>query len=72
MKTNSKRESLKFGGMVTAANDASGGRGVKGIVWLAVNVRLIESEAPQHLESFKEGLQLDENQPGVSLELRSR
>jgi hypothetical protein len=69
MKTNSKRESLKFGGMVTAANAASGERGVKGIVWLAVNVRLVEGETPSSLGSFEEKPQLDGNQPGVSLEL---
>lgn len=47
MKTNCRKKPLTFGGFITAAHDAWGKRRAKGIVWLAVNARLVKFQGPQ-------------------------
>jgi hypothetical protein len=49
VKTNGKKRVLTFGDFIAAAYRAWGRRRAKGIVWLAVNARLVEFRGPQHV-----------------------
>jgi hypothetical protein len=48
-KTNGKQRVLTFGDFIATAYRAWGRRRAKGLVWLAVNARLIEFRGPQRL-----------------------
>ena len=50
MKTTDKKTGLTFGDFIAAAYRAWGKRRAKGLVWLAVNARLIEFRGPQRIE----------------------
>jgi hypothetical protein len=56
MKTICRKKSLTFGAFITAAHDAWGKRRAKGMVWLAVNARLVEFQGPQRFEFSKRSL----------------
>jgi hypothetical protein len=47
--TNGKKRMLTFGDFIAAAYRAWGRRRAKGIVWLAVNARLVEFRGPQRV-----------------------
>jgi hypothetical protein len=49
MKTNAKNKVLTLGDFIAAAYRAWGARRAKGLVWLAVNARLVEFLEPQRL-----------------------
>lgn len=49
MKTNDKNRALTFGDFIAAAYRAWGRRRAKGLVWLAVNARLVEFRGPQRI-----------------------
>jgi hypothetical protein len=53
MKTNRGKDSLTLGRFITAANEAWGERRARGIVWLAVNARLIEFQGPNRFSFFE-------------------
>jgi hypothetical protein len=48
-KTNGKKRVLMFGDFIVAAYRAWGRRQAKGLVWLAVNARLVEFRGPLHV-----------------------
>ena len=50
VKTDSKKKVLTFGDFVAGAYRAWGHRRAKGLVWLAVNARLVEFRGPQRFE----------------------
>jgi hypothetical protein len=49
MKTNDQKRPVTLGEFVAGAYHAWGARRAKGIVWLAVNARLVEFRGPQRL-----------------------
>jgi hypothetical protein len=49
MKTNAKNKVWTLGDFIAAAYRAWGVRRAKGLVWLAVNARLVEFQEPQCL-----------------------
>jgi hypothetical protein len=56
MKTNCGKKPLTFGGFITAAHAAWGKRRARGMVWLAVNARLVEFRGPQRFVFSKRSL----------------
>ena len=54
VKTLGKKKALTFGDFVVGAYRAWGKRRAKGLVWLAVNARLIEFRGPQRIEILEE------------------
>ena len=54
MKTNDKKRPLTLGDFIAAAYRAWGKRRAKGLVWLAVNARLVEFRGPQRFEISEE------------------
>jgi len=54
MKTNDKNRALTFGDFIAAAYRAWGRRRAKGLVWLAVNARLVEFPGRQRIEISEE------------------
>ena len=50
MKTDTKTRELTFGDFIVAAYRAWGKRRAKGLVWLAVNARLVEFHGEQRFE----------------------
>jgi len=56
MKTNCRKKTLTFGGFITAVHDAWGQRRARGIVWLAVNARLVKFQGPQRFMFSKRSL----------------
>ena len=49
MKTNARNKLMTFGDLVAAAYRAWGRRRAKGLVWLAVNARLVEFRGQQRV-----------------------
>lgn len=49
MKTNAKNKGLTFGDFIAGAYRTWGAHRAKGLVWLAVNARLVEFRGPQRL-----------------------
>jgi hypothetical protein len=47
MKTNCRKKSLTLGEFIACAYDAWGKRRARGIVWLAVNARLVKFQGSQ-------------------------
>ena len=63
-KTNGEEEAMTFGDFIAAAYRAWGRRRARGLVWLAVNARLVEFRGPQRfviLEEQDERLSLKSN-----------
>jgi hypothetical protein len=56
MKTNRRKKPLTFGEFISAAHDAWGNRRARGIVWLAVNARLVKFRGPQRYEFSEQSL----------------
>jgi hypothetical protein len=54
VKTDSKERVMTFGDFIAAAYRAWGKRRAKGLVWLAVNARLVEFRGPQRIEILEE------------------
>jgi hypothetical protein len=54
VKTNDKKRAVTFGDFIAAAYRAWGRRRAKGLVWLAVNARLVEFRGPQRIEIKEE------------------
>jgi hypothetical protein len=53
MKANQEKRALTFGEFISNAYDAWGKRRARGMVWLAVNARLIEFQGPRRFEFSK-------------------
>jgi hypothetical protein len=53
-RTNGKKKVLTFGDFIAAAYRAWGKRRAKGLVWLAVNARLVEFRGQQRFEISEE------------------
>ena len=53
-RTNGKKKAMTFGDFIAAAYRAWGKRRAKGVVWLAVNARLVEFRGPQRFEIAEE------------------
>ena len=49
VKTNDTKRAITLGGFIAGAYHAWGARRAKGLVWLAVNTRLVEFRGPQRL-----------------------
>ena len=49
VKTNDTKRAMTFGDFIAGAYRAWGTRRAKGLVWLAVNARLVEFRGPQRL-----------------------
>jgi hypothetical protein len=52
--TNGKKRAMTFGDFIAAAYRAWGTRRAKGLVWLAVNARLVEFRGGQRIEISEE------------------
>ena len=50
MITNDRKTGMTFGDFIAAAYRAWGKRRAKGLVWLAVNARVVEFRGPQRIE----------------------
>jgi hypothetical protein len=64
VKTNDTERAMTFGDFIAAAYRAWGRRRAKGLVWLAVNTRLVEFRGPQRLvisEELHENLSFKSN-----------
>jgi hypothetical protein len=51
---NGKKPAFTFGDFIAAAYRAWGARRAKGLVWLAVNARLVEFRGPERIEISEE------------------
>jgi hypothetical protein len=51
---NRRKRVLRFGDFIAAAYRAWGARRAKGLVWLAVNARLVEFRGRQRIEILEE------------------
>jgi hypothetical protein len=56
MKVNQQTKSLTLGEFIMVVYDAWGQRRARGIVWLAVNARLVKFNGPERFEFSKRSL----------------
>ena len=54
MKADHRKKALTFGGLIVAVYDVCGNRRARGMVWLAVNARVIEFRGLRRFEIFEE------------------